>query len=62
MKKCLTILVFALLMFTSMLSPAAAADSNALAAVALFIDTSGHYVPGMDLLNKATERGRPFQG
>jgi len=32
---------------------AASLDSNATAAIALYIDTSGHYVPGMDLLNKA---------
>jgi hypothetical protein len=31
----------------------AAAEDNALAAIALYIDTSGHYVPGCDLLNKA---------
>ncbi|MCE5287196.1 MAG: hypothetical protein LLG02_15310 [Pelosinus sp.] len=33
-------------------SETAAADDNAMIAVALYIDTSGHYVPGMDLLNK----------
>ncbi|MDR3590809.1 MAG: hypothetical protein P4N41_14245 [Negativicutes bacterium] len=32
---------------------AAASGDNALAAVALYIDTSGRYVPGADLLNKA---------
>ena len=31
----------------------AAASDNSLAAVALYIDTSGHYVPGTDLMNKA---------
>lgn len=33
-------------------SEAAAADDNAMIAVALYVDTSGHYVPGMDFLNK----------
>ena len=28
-------------------------DENAMIAVALYIDTSGHYIPGTDLLNKA---------
>ena len=32
---------------------AASLDSNATAAIALYIDTSGYYVPGMDLFNKA---------
>lgn len=32
---------------------AAPADDNAMIAVALYIDTSGHYVPGTDFLNKA---------
>lgn len=32
---------------------AAPSQDNAMIAVALYIDTSGHYVPGMDLLNKA---------
>jgi len=32
---------------------AASADDNSLAAVALYIDTSGRYVPGAELLNKA---------
>lgn len=32
---------------------AAPAQDNAMIAVALYIDTSGHYVPGMDILNKA---------
>ncbi len=32
---------------------AAASSDNALAAIALYIDTSGHYVPGCDILNKA---------
>jgi hypothetical protein len=29
------------------------AADNDLAAVALYIDTTGHYIPGMDMLNKA---------
>jgi hypothetical protein len=32
---------------------AAPADDNAMIAVALYIDTSGHYFPGTDFLNKA---------
>lgn len=32
---------------------AAPDDDNAMIAVALYIDTSGHYVPGTDYLNKA---------
>ena len=50
------ILVFLVMMFviSSTISPAAAAaDGNAMAAVALFIDTSGRYIPGVDILNKA---------
>lgn len=50
------ILSFCLLMIF-ILNPAAClaapAGDNALAAVALYIDTSGHYVPGTDFLNKA---------
>lgn len=34
------------------LPKAAAADDNAMIAVALYIDTSGHYIPGIDFLNK----------
>ena len=32
---------------------AAPADENAMISVALYVDTSGHYVPGIDFLNKA---------
>jgi hypothetical protein len=39
-------------LFVSLPLCQAAADDNAMIAVALYIDTSGHYVPGMDLLNK----------
>ncbi|WP_094606590.1 hypothetical protein SPSIL_033350 [Sporomusa silvacetica DSM 10669] len=53
MKKVLMIFLLALVIISSTTSPAAAADSNATAAVALFIDTSGHYIPGVDILNKA---------
>lgn len=45
--------VLLLLLFTCSIGSAAAVDSNATAAIALYIDTSGHYVPGIDLLNKA---------
>jgi hypothetical protein len=53
MKKVLLVFLLALVVISSTISPAAAADGNAMAAVALFIDTSGHYVPGVDILNKA---------
>lgn len=53
MKKFMMVFLLILLMTTSTTVPAAAADGNATAAVALFIDTSGHYVPGVDILNKA---------
>ncbi len=53
MKKVLMVFLLALVMMTSNISPVAAADGNASAAVALYIDTSGHYVPGVDILNKA---------
>lgn len=50
----LTICTLLLLILMLLLSPACmAADGNATAAVALYIDTSGHYIPGMDMLNKA---------
>jgi len=53
MKKVLLVFLVVIVMISSTTSPAAAADGNAMAAVALFIDTSGHYVPGVDILNKA---------
>lgn len=54
MKRVLMVFLLALVIISSTTSPAsAAADSNATAAVALFIDTSGHYIPGVDILNKA---------
>lgn len=52
MKRTLLILL-ALLILTAPTCLAADTGSNALAAVALYIDTSGHYVPGVDMLNKA---------
>lgn len=42
-----------LIVLTSSVCLAAPANDNALAAVALYIDTSGHYVPGIDMINKA---------
>lgn len=51
-KKILLLLIVMLLLnFTTCL--AAPADDNAAIAVALYVDTSGHYVPGIDFLNKA---------
>lgn len=52
-KKILMLSILTLLLVFSSSVCWAAADDNALAAFALYIDTSGHYVPGMDLLNKA---------
>jgi len=48
-----TLFLLLLLLFTCSIGSAASLDSNATAAIALYIDTSGHYIPGMDLLNKA---------
>lgn len=49
----ITILISVLLLSLPLTASAApAADGNAMAAIALFIDTSGHYVPGMELLNR----------
>jgi hypothetical protein len=53
MKKLLLVFLLTLAALSSTIAPAAAADGNASAAVALYIDTSGHYVPGVDILNKA---------
>jgi len=53
MKKVLLVVLMVMVMISSTISPADAADGNAMAAVALFIDTSGHYIPGVDILNKA---------
>ena len=52
MKKILLLILMVMVMMSSTTSPVAAADSNAMAAVALFIDTSGQYIPGVDILNK----------
>jgi hypothetical protein len=52
LKKVLLVFLLALVVVSSTISPAAAADGNEMAAVALFIDTSGHYIPGVDILNK----------
>lgn len=49
-----TILILLMLMLITCSSCLAApSNDNALAAIALYIDTSGHYVPGIDVLNKA---------
>lgn len=47
----LTFFVLALTALPVWATPVAA--DNDLAAVALYIDTTGHYIPGMDMLNKA---------
>lgn len=52
-KKIMVMVMMLSLLLTGSTALAAPQDSNAMAAVALYIDTSGSYVPGMDLLNKA---------
>lgn len=48
-------LIFSLIILLVVAMPVCLAgngNDNALAAVALYIDTSGHYIPGVDMLNK----------
>lgn len=47
----LTVFILALTALPVWAAPVA--TDNDLAAVALYIDTTGHYIPGMDMLNKA---------
>lgn len=42
-----------LLCLSTAICQAAPADDNALAAVALYLDTSGHYFPGAEMITKA---------
>ncbi len=58
-KVLLSVLLILLLNLTVCL--AEPADTNAMISVALYIDTSGHYVPGIDLLNKALNEVIRFQ-
>ncbi len=51
-KKIIFLFIF-MLLFNIATCLAAPADENAMIAVALYVDTSGHYVPGIDFLNKA---------
>jgi hypothetical protein len=53
MKKLIVFCLLALCLAGPATCLAASGDDNALAAVALYIDTSGRYVPGADILNKA---------
>ncbi|XER15016.1 hypothetical protein SATMO3_52990 [Sporomusa aerivorans] len=53
MKKIICSFLCLFVLFSFGVCAASPVDSNATAAVALYIDTSGHYVPGMDILNKA---------
>lgn len=47
-------ILFLLIIFLLNISTClAASDDNAMIAVALYVDTSGHYIPGADFLNKA---------
>lgn len=48
-----SILIFSIIFLFGISVCLAAPDDNAMIAVALYIDTSGHYVPGTDFLNKA---------
>lgn len=48
-------------LFVSLPTPGSAADDNAAIAVALYIDTSGHYVPGIDFLNKGLNEAIRFK-
>lgn len=52
MKKILFLLL-TLMILTSSVCLASPSNDNALAAVALYIDTADHYVPGVDMINKA---------
>lgn len=52
-KKLVVLTIVCLTLFSASLCAAAPGDDNAMIAVALYIDTSGHYIPGTDLLNKA---------
>lgn len=52
-KKFLLLLIVMLVLNIATCLAATPADENAMIAVALYIDTSGHYVPGIDLLNKS---------
>lgn len=49
------LLICSLILLLLLTTPCLAAteDTNAMIAVALYIDTADHYIPGMDLLNKA---------
>ena len=53
MSKKLLLLLTILLLLNITTCLAASADENAMISVALYIDTSGHYIPGIDFLNKA---------
>ena len=51
--KRLILLLMVFFVFGCGLCQANSTDGNAMAAIALYIDTGGSYVPGMDMLNKA---------
>jgi hypothetical protein len=53
LKNLIVLCLLALIIASPATCLAASSDDNALAAVALYIDTSGRYVPGAELLNKA---------
>ena len=53
MSKKIVLLLLIILLVNTATCLANPSDENAMIAVALYVDTSGHYIPGIDLLNKA---------
>lgn len=53
MKKTFILLFLVFMLINMPNCSALGQDTNAMAAVALYVDTSGHYIPGADMLNKA---------
>lgn len=53
MSKKLLLLSLVILLLNMTVCLAGPADENAMIAVALYIDTSGHYIPGTEILSKA---------
>lgn len=53
MRHVIFVSLIVLICLNSAICLAASPDDNALAAVALYIDTSGHYFPGAEIINKA---------
>jgi len=53
MSKKLILLILVILLLNATTCFAGPSDENAMIAVALYIDTSGRYIPGTDFLTKA---------